>query len=736
MRNRKGFFVRGRISKAYFQWAIVCFFGVLLVALTSIFLLIRQNQEASLDSARWVQHTEDVLQHNQRLLNQARDMEAGAMRYLITGREDFLTPFNNSILLLPRSVKRLREMTGDNPEQRPHIDSMEKLLDANISVRKNLIALRRKGGSNAASKLFSTGITRNLMDSLRREVEHVQYNEEALLDAREAKNLRTTRRSERYVTIFGIITLLLAVASALVIHYYLKAQSRAEQQVRALNESLEKRVEEKTNEIREKERQYRFLLENMREGIQIIGYDWQYRFVNNTVVNQGKLSGDKLLGRTMIEAYPGIEETELFQVLKRCMKERVAENFENEFVFADGSKEWFELSIQPVPEGLFILSTDISARKQAEQSLRESEENFRTLVAVSPEAIFISQDYKVLYINRSGCDLLGFKDPEEIIGRNPLDFFSADTPESLETRKKIFRESNERLPFIEDKLINTNGETIEVEVASTRFNHKKGRALQVVIRDISERKRAEAELSRLNEDLKKYAAELLESNRELERFAYVASHDLQEPLRMVSSFLHLLTKRLGNNLDDTSRQYIHFAVDGAERMKKLIQDLLAYSRVSNTKEAVAQVNCNDVVATVIRFHELRLKELNGTINVKELPVISAVQSHIQQLFQNLVGNALKYHGDRAPDVEVGCTDEGSLWQFYVKDNGIGIDPKFFSKIFIIFQRLHNKSEYSGTGIGLAICKKIVEQYGGNIWVTSKPGAGSTFYFTIPKKTNG
>lgn len=252
------------------------------------------------------------------------------------------------------------------------------------------------------------------------------------------------------------------------------------------------------------------------------------------------------------------------------------------------------------------------------------------------------------------------------------------------------------------------------------------------MQDITERKKAELALQQLNRDLQKQAEELRVSNAELERFAYVASHDLQEPLRMVSSFLALLGKKLDGQLDDTTRNYIHYAVDGAERMKTLIRDLLQYSRLGTQKEVKTSVDFNEVYQGVAQTFAAELEASGGVLTATPLPKVVGNRSQLTQLLQNLVGNALKYRGEAPPAIHISCTEEEDRYTFCVQDNGIGIDPKFFDKIFIIFQRLHGKTEYPGTGIGLAISKKIVERHGGTIRVDSRPGSGSCFCFTLNK----
>lgn len=251
--------------------------------------------------------------------------------------------------------------------------------------------------------------------------------------------------------------------------------------------------------------------------------------------------------------------------------------------------------------------------------------------------------------------------------------------------------------------------------------------------DITEIKRTGEKLVSLNEKLKIQAKAMAESNLELERFAYVASHDLQEPLRMISSFLKLLEKKYKGQLDETANKYIHYAVDGSERMKRLIMDLLEYSKVSTNHDALTSTNMNTLLSEVLHILDNKVQEQSAIITVGNLPVLQHTRrTQMFQLLQNLISNALKYHGSKPPIISINAREEDDRWEFSVKDNGVGFEQKFAESVFIMFQRLHHRSEFVGTGIGLSICKKIVEMHHGNIWVESVPNQGTTFYFTIGK----
>jgi len=250
-------------------------------------------------------------------------------------------------------------------------------------------------------------------------------------------------------------------------------------------------------------------------------------------------------------------------------------------------------------------------------------------------------------------------------------------------------------------------------------------AVAEIITQGVERRRAE-------QSLRLHAEELSRSNEELQQFAYVASHDLQEPLRMVASYTQLLARRYRGKLDKDADEFIGYAVEGVNRMQRLIQDLLAYSRVGTRGRELRPCETAPVVQHVVENLQAMLHETKGEVKVGPLPAVLADESQLTQLFQNLLANALKFHGQEPPRVEVAAEPQGrEAWRFTVKDNGLGIDPQYFERIFIIFQRLHGREEYPGTGIGLAICKKIVERHGGRMGVESRPGEGSTFWFTLP-----
>ena len=275
-------------------------------------------------------------------------------------------------------------------------------------------------------------------------------------------------------------------------------------------------------------------------------------------------------------------------------------------------------------------------------------------------------------------------------------------------------------------LLRDDGGRLPIEYACAPIRDPGGAVVGAVLtfRDVTERRAAER-------TLEERASELARSNADLEQFAYVASHDLQEPLRAVVSYLQLLERRYGGQLDERAEKYIGYAVDGGRRMQTLISDLLTYSRVGRRDVAMEPVDLDAVLDRTESSLRIAIEESGATISRDPLPTVDGDPTQLTQLFQNLVANAIKFRGEAPPCIHVGAERQDGAWLFSVRDNGIGIAPEYRERVFVLFQRLHGRDEYGGTGIGLAVCKKIVERRGGTLWVDETPGGGSTFRFTIP-----
>jgi PAS domain S-box-containing protein len=363
---------------------------------------------------------------------------------------------------------------------------------------------------------------------------------------------------------------------------------------------------------------------------------------------------------------------------------------------------------------------DITELKRALATVSEQ----AALLQLARDAIIVTElDGKISFWNRGAEVIYGWR-PEEAVGKNVYELLQTTFPIPLDDIKSLIHDQGQWDGELTQ--VTRDGQTVIVASlwAMRKDDEGKPSAVLEINRDIRERKRVE-------EALIQQTRELERSNAELQQFAYVASHDLQEPLRAVANFTQLLAERYAPQLDDDARDFIAFAVDGAVRMQTLIQDLLAYSRVGTRGRVLEPVDCNEALGHAVSNLRISIAEKAALVSHEELPVIRADATQLVQLFQNLIGNGIKFRGVNPPRVHVSAVRQAGYWTFSVRDNGIGIEAQYAERIFDIFQRLHRREEYPGTGIGLAICKKIVERHGGTIRVESEPGNGSTFFFRIP-----
>ena len=382
---------------------------------------------------------------------------------------------------------------------------------------------------------------------------------------------------------------------------------------------------------------------------------------------------------------------------------------------------WYQQALYRVPgeNVIRIYGVDVTARRKAEAELQQREAFLEAIVENIPDMIFVKEAKELRFVrfNRAAESLLGVS-RDDLYGRNDFDLFPKTEAEFFVGRDREVLASGGVLDIPE--------EPIHTRVLGTRILHTKklpvrdaaGQPVYLmgISEDITERKLKEDELAR--------------SNRELELFAYVASHDLQEPLRMVASYVQLLARRFGTLLDDDGRQFVRFAVEGAQRAQQLIDGLLEFSRVGTAGQPLAPVDAGIAVGKALANLTIALKDAEARVDIAPLPAVLGDESQLVQLFQNLIGNAVKFRGGEPPVVEVSAHRDGAWWEFGVRDNGIGIAPEYTERIFVIFQRLHGREAYPGNGLGLALVKKIVERHGGRIRVDSEVGKGSTFRFTL------
>jgi PAS domain S-box-containing protein len=402
---------------------------------------------------------------------------------------------------------------------------------------------------------------------------------------------------------------------------------------------------------------------------------------------------------------------------------------------ADGTEFPIEASISQVISGgerLFsVILRDITERRRMEEALRESEDRFRGVIESATDAVItVDAQQRIMMFNAAAAAM--FLCPAgEAIGKT-LDRF---LPERYRAAHAEHIRRFGQTGVTSRKMgslgalwgLRGNGEEFPIEASISQVSTSKESLFSVILRDITERKRAEA-------DLQKHQADLDRSNRDLEQFAYAASHDLQEPLRAVAGCMHLLQARYQDKIDERANEYIHHAVDGASRMQNLIDDLLSFSRVGTRGGEFQAVACEKAVETALKNLSAAMEETQTRVECDTLPVVSGDLLQLSLLFQNLIGNAIKFRGPMSPSIHIGAERNGTGWTISVRDNGIGIDPQYFDRIFVIFQRLHTRKEYPGTGMGLALCKKIVERHGGRIWVESEFGKGTTFYFVLPARS--
>jgi PAS domain S-box-containing protein len=484
------------------------------------------------------------------------------------------------------------------------------------------------------------------------------------------------------------------------------------------------------------EGRYRGLLEAAPDAMVVVNQTGEIVLLNVQAEKQFGYRRDELVGQKVKNIIPqGFAERLIADGLRSvedALAQQIGTGIELIARRKDKSEFPIELMLSPLEsaEGILVTAAirDISVRKEAEKKVVQMEGRYRGLLEAAPDAmVVVNQAGEMVLLNVQAEKQFGYS-RDELIGQKVKNIIPEGFAERLVA--DALRSAEDALAQqigtgIELTALRKDGTEFPIELMLSPLESAEGILVTAAIRDIATRKAAEANLLQKMEELNR-------SNVELGQFAYIASHDLQEPLRMVASYTQLLSRRYKGRLDPDADEFIEFAVDGASRMQRLIQDLLAYSRVGTKGSDLIDTSSEDALQQALMNLRGAITDSGAQVTHDALPNVLADETQLVQLFQNLVGNAIKYQSPGVPRVHISAAKNGEKkWIFSVKDNGLGIDPQYFDRIFGMFQRLHKREEFAGTGIGLAICKKIVERHGGTISVESQRGQGSTFRFALP-----
>ncbi len=481
-------------------------------------------------------------------------------------------------------------------------------------------------------------------------------------------------------------------------------------------------------DIEQSEARYRGLLEAAPDAMIVVNTTGEIVLLNVQAEKQFGYRRDELLGQAVTNIIPeGFAERLIADDLRSAedaQSQQIGTGLELVARRKDGTEFPIEIMLSPLEsaEGILVTAAirDISVRKAAEG-------RYRGLLEAAPDAmIVVNTTGEIVLLNVQAEKQFGYR-RDELLGQRVTNIIPEGFAERLiaddlrSAEDALAQQIGTGLELVARR---KDGTEFPIEIMLSPLESAEGILVTAAIRDISKRRKAAAELLWKIEELNR-------SNEELGQFAYIASHDLQEPLRMVASYTQLLSRRYKGKLDADADEFIAFAVDGASRMQRLIQDLLVYSRVGSKGKELQDTSSEHALEMALSNLRGAIQESGALVTHDPLPMVMADKTQLTQLFQNLVGNAIKYHNDKVPNVHIAAAQNGgSRWSFSVKDDGLGIDEQYFDKIFGMFQRLHKRDEFAGTGIGLAICKKIVQRHGGEISVESQPGYGSTFHFSL------
>jgi len=663
--------------------------------------------------------SQQVFDGTDNLLSSLKDAETGQRGYLLTGEDRYLEPYRQALKSLPAALTELgRAMALPRPDQAERIEALKPLVQQKLDELRQTIELYQAKRGDDALAIVRSDRGKALMDQIRQQCAEIQQIANNRITEYSLEAESSANQIGLVGTLGSISLFILLVSGTIAIH---KGTTRRQQLIEEL-----RRSESQTKEAHD---WLETTIASIGDGVISTDSAGRVTLLNSVAQSLTGWSQEQAAGRPLEEIFVITNEDTGAVVenpVHKALREGRVVGLANHTVLTskDGNRRPIDDSAAPIRaaggkvSGVVLVFRDVTERKEAEKQVKKSVERFELMADNAPVLIWMAGlDRGCTWFNKPWLDFVG-RTLDQELGRGWIEnLHPDDAGRYFETFSKSF---DAQTPFqLEYRLQRRDGRYRWLLAQGAPLHGAKDEVTSYIgsCIDITDRKEAEEELQRANEDLN--------------QFAFAASHDLQEPLRMITSYSQLLIKRHVGQLDEETALCVNFITDGTQRMRDLLADLLAYTQLAaDGRETAGYVDLNVIFQQAVANLRASIDETHAVVSSDPLPRVRGEEAHFLQLFQNLVGNAIKYHGDAAPKVRVSASKKDSFWRVEVADNGVGIDPEYHQRIFGVFKRLHGKS-IPGTGIGLAICQRVVERYGGRIWVDSRANEGSTFFFTLP-----
>jgi len=715
-----GRFLRRHAINTGFALALAILAGIAAFSYTSI--------KGSNEHASMVEHTQEVLRETEAVLSDMIDVQTGLRGFIISGQDAFLDVYRESLVSIPGRMARLSELTANSARQRQRLAELRTLVDTSLSEASNLLRLRQQPRPIGEDAVYDRiVVAKSIMDNIRALTREMRIEEEALLRIRSEESKRSSLRAIGVIMSGNVASFSILIIAFVLLRMEISERTRAEH-------SAQKSAAEMED-----------LYNNAPCGYHSVDKDGIFVRINDTELSWLGYSRDEVIGKLRFSDIitPAGREM-LRETFPRFKIEGKLDNVDFDFVRKNGST--FPVTVSATAlrdrDGNYVMSRttvfDISRLKAAQGALQETNVFLDAIVENIPSMIFVKEAASLRFarINRAEEELLGIP-REALLGKSDHELFPAEQADSFTAKDREVLGKSGTIDIAEEQLTTAHGlRILHTRKIALRDQQGEPRYLLGISEDITERKRAEERIQALNNDLATRADQLEAANKELESFTYSVSHDLRSPLRAIDGFARIFEEDYGDTLDDEARRLLQIIRDNSQKMGQLIDDLLSFSRLGRKAIEAARIDMHKIVEEALADVRASTDTTRTEIVIGRLRPAWGDAALLKQAWVNLLSNAIKYSG-KNPDakIEVGSTESGSPGRpgvtYFVRDNGVGFDMRYYEKLFGVFQRLHSATEFSGTGVGLALVHRLITRHGGRVWAEAAVNEGSTFYFSLP-----